>query len=542
MSKNNPIVLKKNSGIGKISAEADHEFLYNCFVDHVALSAIDDADNPQMILLGPTGSGKTAVMKMLARKHERNHELDLDDLSLSYLANSDVIAFLLALDVSLDHFFQALWRHVICLEYIKPRFNVDSEGKSKNLWARIKERFSGQAPKQRAMSYLEKWENKFWISYDESVREITKNLEEDVTAIFAADIEKFKTDVGYRRKLSHDRKSHLQQRLKQFVNADLLTELSQVINLLSEYEPDSKVVNFVILDRLDENWIDGAVKYQLVRALIEALKSLRRMSDLKVAVALRSDLMEKIIYETRDLGFQSEKYEDYVQRLTWTADDLKVLVNKRINYLFRRKYNSENVFFESIFTDSVGRDKSFAYILDRTLYRPRDVITFINLYLEQAAGKNEVKKSDIQAAERVYSENRRQALIDEWRPVFPGIEPSIEVLNERRRFFSVYEWSTSDFVSKLMSLFYEKDSYQSDPICRLLEKATEVGGDSDALKIAAVLLERLHLVGAVGLNTHPDQPVHWFYKNQRRVDSSSIKVDTRVRIHPMLYSSLNISS
>ena len=237
-----------------------------------------------------------------------------------------LLVFLNAIDVPLEHFFQALWKHVICLEYIKLRFGVDSESRSQNLWHRIREYYSRDNTKAAALNYLERWESKFWIGFDENIREITRGLESNVEANFALELEKFRTDAGYARKLSEDRKSHLQQRLKRFVDTKLLSDLSQVINLLSEYDVDKKAPNYIIVDRLDESWVDVSVKYQLIRALIEALKGMRRIGDLKVIVALRSDVLEKVISETKEEGFQSEKYEDYLCRINWSHDQLKELV------------------------------------------------------------------------------------------------------------------------------------------------------------------------------------------------------------------------
>lgn len=108
-----------------------------------------------------------------------------------------------------------------------------------------------------------------------------------------------------------------------------------MIDTLAEYDSKQQC-SYILIDQLDENWIDESIKYPMIRALIESLKSLRRITDLKTIVSLRSDLLEKVILETRDSGFQSEKYEDYTIRLKWDATLLNELLNKRINYLFRK--------------------------------------------------------------------------------------------------------------------------------------------------------------------------------------------------------------
>ncbi len=535
-----PIIIRKNFSIGQIAAEADDEFLFNCFLDHPALAEIREPKSPKMVLLGSTGIGKTAFLRMINKQEERCHSVELGELSLSYISNSDVINFLLALDVPLDRFFQALWKHVICIEYIKLRFGVDSESKSQNFWDRIRDRFQNQSAKRKALDYLEKWERKFWVSFDEAIKEITQNLESQISANFSAEIKKFSSDAGYQRKLGVERKSHLQQRLKRFVDADLLSELAQVINLLSEYDSNHQATSYVLIDRLDEDWVSGGIKYQLIRSLIEALKNLRRISDLKVIVALRSDVMERVIHETKEKGFQSEKYEDYVLRIRWDNEQIKKLVNKRINYLFRYKYTGASVFFEDIFVEQINKDKTINYILDRTMLRPRDAINFINVCLDEAAGKPKVGKGNVTRAESIYSENRLSALIDEWRPIFPAVEPMILQLKGRPEHFEIASFYTTDTLDRLFSAIFEHEAYLKDDVAGMVEKAINESGDSMLRVIVSRMFERLFLMGAIGLKTSSESPFQWFYKTQRRISSSSMDSTSKVRIHPMLYSSLAI--
>jgi hypothetical protein len=511
-------------GIGQISAEADNEFLFDCFIDHPALAQMKDPASPKMILLGSTGVGKTAILRMIEKSANRVHSIELDELSLGYIGNSNVIAFLNSLDVSIDHFLQAMWKHVICIEYIKLRYNTDTQQKSSNFFQRLKERFVSDPAKQKALKYLEKWETKFWVSFDETAKEL----------------DRFIADAGFIKKLSTEKKSQLQQRLKEYVNADQLSDLAHVIRLLADYDVDVKATNYVLIDRLDENWADESVRYQLIRSLIEALKSMRRISDLKVIVSLRSDLMEKVILETKENGFQSEKYEDYITRITWSADQLKELINKRVNFLFRRKYTRDNIFFDDIFIEKVHKEKAFTYLIERTLFRPRDIISFVNGCLLAAKGKTLIGQSEVTSAERVYSQGRLDALFDEWRSVYPGVEPSVRILTGRRESFSFSELNTSQLPNDLVSLFYEDNRFTRDPIYSLLDEATSGAGDVLVVRILTELIERLHLIGVLGVNTGPTQPFQWFYKSQRKIGRASLKPDSKIRIHPMVHSALAI--
>lgn len=62
MSKNK-VSFDERTRIGQNSSEADDEFLIECFVDHPSYSLIDDTNNSKMLLVGSTGTGKTALLK-----------------------------------------------------------------------------------------------------------------------------------------------------------------------------------------------------------------------------------------------------------------------------------------------------------------------------------------------------------------------------------------------------------------------------------------------------------------------------------------------
>mmetsp|Transcript_22411 Transcript_22411/g.36071 ORF Transcript_22411/g.36071 Transcript_22411/m.36071 type:complete len:292 (+) Transcript_22411:54-929(+) len=288
----NPIIFNSSSRIGKISAEADEEFLFDCFVDIPALAELKQIGSPKMLLLGSTGAGKTALIRKIEKDCEKANFIQLDEMALDYLGNSDVIQFLISIDVNLDLFFQALWKHVILIEFIRLKFNVSDENKSKFVFSQIFDAFHTDQRKKRGLDYLQKWESRFWISMDENIREITENLESSVNAELSSEIGKFNSNAGYARTLSAEKKSQLQRVARKFVAPELLNDLAKVVDTLAEHSTRSEPC-FILIDSLDENWIDLSIKYPLIRALIESLKSLRRISDLKTVVALRSDLLEK---------------------------------------------------------------------------------------------------------------------------------------------------------------------------------------------------------------------------------------------------------
>lgn len=342
----NPVIIRPDTSIGNSSAESDDEFLFDCFVDHPALASMIDVSSAKMFILGRTGSGKTAIIRMIEKAQPKTSIIDLHEMALDYVSNSDIIRFLNAVDVDLDLFFQALWKHVLCIELIRLKYDVDSEIRSNSVFSSFLDFFVGNDRKKSALDYLQKWQNKFWITMDENIREITQNFEQKVDAELGFEVSEFVAKAGYARTMSAEKKSQLMARAKKIIDSNQLSQLNKVLELLKEFSDKKKYspVNYILIDRIDEKWSDDSIRYKLIKALIECLKSFRKVQDSKVIVAIRSDVIERVIQESSDDGFQREKYDDYFLRMVWRRDQLKKMVDNRINYLYRRKYTSDNVF------------------------------------------------------------------------------------------------------------------------------------------------------------------------------------------------------
>ncbi len=66
---------------------------------------------------------------------------------------------------------------------------------------------------------------------------------------------------------------------------------------------------YILIDKLDERWVDDSIRFKMIRALIDALKQFKKIRNLKIIADLRSDVLERVVQETGDLGFQREKFE-----------------------------------------------------------------------------------------------------------------------------------------------------------------------------------------------------------------------------------------
>lgn len=117
------VIVRPGISVGALSAEDDASFLQNCFVDTVDVNRICDINSPRSIVLGRTGSGKSALLLRVEETQKNVVRINPDSLSLNYISNSDILKFFEELDIDLDLFYQLLWRHVLVVEILQLKKN-----------------------------------------------------------------------------------------------------------------------------------------------------------------------------------------------------------------------------------------------------------------------------------------------------------------------------------------------------------------------------------------------------------------------------------
>jgi hypothetical protein len=462
----NPIVLKAGMTIGANAAEMDEEFLLPCFIQYPSVDQCLDLNSRGTVIDGRTGSGKTAILKYIASTTDNVAEIDPFEMSMSYVSNSDVLTFLYAIGADLDLLFQVLWKHVLCIEFIRLRFSVSNESGSLGTFQTLVSNFLADARKKKAIAYLKEWEGKFWITMDQNIKEITEKIESAVKAELGAEIEKFKAGGQYDKRLSVGKKSELVARVKKVINADQLSDLGNIIDMLASIEHHKHMRSYYILiDRLDEGWVDAAVRFKLIRGLIESLKSFRKIRDLKILVAVRSDVLERVVQETRDLSFQREKLDDYFVHLRWTRPLLRKLIDTRIESLFKKQHTQKRIGFDDVFPNKVSNVDPFDYIIDRTLMRPRDVIAFVNECLGEAEGNYVVTATMIKRAESRFSSKRKDSIEQEWQSAYPSIRLLMNILGlKRKEIMTSGELCTENDLDQLTMAVYCEEKIACDPL------------------------------------------------------------------------------
>ena len=280
-------------------------------------------------------------------------------------------------------------------------------------------------------------------------------------------------------------------------------------------------------------------EFKMIRALINALKQFKRIRNLKIIAALRSDVLERVVQETGDLGFQREKFEEYFHHIRWNKQQLRNLIDKRISYTFKKQYSSQDpVKFSDVFLSKINNEDPFDYMIERTLMRPRDIMSFVNESFARSEGKNNISGNTVKDCEHEYSRKRREALENEWRSAFECIPDLIKYLNNfKRSSISFSEFCDSAKVDELaLKILDTKGNY--DPVRLLADKYS-----SENITVEAFMKEvatALYRVGVVGLKLNSSEKMFYSHINAPLLDGASLSNESRVRIHPMLSCSFGV--
>ncbi len=535
----NPIIYRRNINIGAADAEADESFLSQCFVDTGDLGTLMSCENSQCIVVGRTGAGKTALLRELARKAEHAVELSPEAMALSYIANSAAISFYETAGLHMEMFYKALWQHVLVIELLKLKYDVRNERSQSDMFSRLFGLFRDDRSKTQAMEYVQQYGGIFWREAAERTKGIVDRVETEMRALAKVDLAQIDLGAEGARKLSHEERGDVVKIGERAVSDLQLDQLNAVLKLLREdVFADDKNHYFVIIDRLDEDWVKEPLRFKLIRALIEAVRSLRQVPNVKVVFSLRDDLLYSVLEKTASPGFQREKFASLYLRLRWSREQIIDVLDRRVGLLFRRQYTRENVILENILPgNQMNRRTMVDYLIERTFLRPREAIMFVNECIAQADGTSKITKQVILQAEGVYSPGRLDALFDEWGREYPNLRLYLEPL---RRQITPLEVSQLDeeLLEAMCIKLADLDS-ETEPLMEYVNKFY-LEGSMDRLSFIRHWLNVLYRFGAIGIKPNGYYPRMWSYVHQQTLPVNLLDDASSIEVHKAFWRELGV--
>lgn len=195
----------------------------------------------------------------------------------------------------------------------------------------------------------------------------------------------------------------------------------------------------VLIDNLDSDWDTQNIPG--VSAMINSLFDVMN----KVNISHIFGDCNMICFLRTDIYQISSKYDsDFDKRqpkiLTWDSESLKTLICERIASAKGLIEEDNNKLWNSVFGDNVDPiGSSFDYIIKRTMLRPRDILTFCTIILDNL-NRNKKTIVDTQIildSELSYSEYLLQSIRQEYRIGYPDIQDiCVDIFFEKNATFT----------------------------------------------------------------------------------------------------------
>ena len=365
---------------GKPAAERDIDGLRNYFIESGTYSRV--AHGEKRFLLGNRGAGKSAVFKMIAAHEKMSGSvvLELAPEDYSYQMLSDILAREAEGAWAKSGAYAAAWKYLILVLVMKKLTKLPKHKRA-------------NAEEKKMFRYL---------------KANHANVAEQPLDIL----------ISYVRRLEGIKVGPLEAGVKsrELTRLYKLEEVEPFIPVVADMCRRTQVNVFV--DELDQGWDASEDAKAFVAGLFQACTTLNRISpNFRVFVSLRQELYDNIpaLYD------DTQKYRDLFDTISWDADDLwKMMISRIRYYVPELKDADEDTVWLSIFE----RKESFRYMLDRSLYRPRELIVYASEALDLArTAKRRIPLSHetIQDVELAFSTERMRDLAAEYRWQYPGL-------------------------------------------------------------------------------------------------------------------------
>ena len=536
--------------IGEIDADNDVRYLPDCFVYTADYEQMRDQNSIRSILVGRTGSGKTAFLNKLKAENDYVIEINAGLLELEHISNTQWIIDLAHRGHAADSFFKFLWLHVFMVHIIREEFSQKEErstgavGIIERLKGSWRQKNSSEEKKRWAslVEYLNAYEDHFWDPRASVTRMTMSKLSDKTSGQLGFPMAGVKAEAANEKTDDFVEKESVRIR-DSIIQPGLIQGLLGVISIIGNYLSENRhKFYYLVIDRLDEvRFYDSILKRKIIKALIEAIKEIKpEQTRVKVIPALRRDLLDFVYENNDDPGFQSEKFRAFEIQIRWSLEDLRSVVDKRISRFLSYHYMpSKSTGFDDLFPLSLpikGRKQksasTFDHMIERTLNRPRDIITFVNRCIEEAMQKNsslrsKISAKQIYAAEAKYSQLSVKSVEEEWDDgTYPRLKRYIPILQG--------DDSILDFPSFLRKVTRHFDNPEeqdwSDPV---IERHLNSG--VNAFKdLALELAQIFYTVGIIKIAPYGSADIAVY------PDTVDVTDKIRIHIHPMFSKALHV--
>ena len=260
------------------------------------------------------------------------------------------------------------------------------------------------------------------------------------------------------------------------------------------------------------------------------------MKTIKIIVALRENIYFRIFKQTKQHEPQREKWADVQIRLTWKKEDLINLINLRLKQVYRQQFTTSSPTLETILPETsrkIKRIDPIDFIIKRTFMRPRDMIAFLNAYIESSQQLDQISWKSLFQAEGIYSKDRITSVYDEWKDCFFGMHLAFEFLKKCGGSFKASDLTDDEIDGILSKATVNKHSWISALQEDFLENTITLKKARDKI------IKALYISGLIGIRQKG--PARFSYEMPiLQSENQEFDEDTEFEIHEMFHSFFDV--
>jgi hypothetical protein len=531
--------IKTDLSVGSPDAETDNQ-LSDVFVDNGSLDALMNVNSPKCVIIGRTGTGKSALIKKILEHEKYVKAIDPERMSLTFLSNSTILKYLRSEDVNLNFFYKLLWKHVFIVEIIK-LYIAESETKKTSFFQRLWETVStggkSDETKKRAIDYAQTWSDEFWLQTEYRIKSIENDLEAKLANELGIEFKAVKLGTNISAAATEKTTIDVKTKAENIISQLQANSLTTLMDLLSEHIFNNTQRKFYILiDDLDKEWVSRQIVYDLIASMVEVIKEFQhKFKGVKIIISLRENLQMKVFSGTTHRGGQREKYAPLFLELNWTIPELKKMVDLRIQNSSKGELKLDKIF------ERKAPKPTIDYIFERTFLRPRDVISFYNRIFQSSIQKTFISLSTIKQAEIKYSIERLNAVEDEWSENYGEITKITTFLHNVHDGFSIRNIKEDGFAELLIEADYV--NHFKGELFDICQKWKLAKSDNVNFRVfLSELFEILYRVGIIGIKRNATTPVEYYFNELAPCDKKDFTNDVKVYIHKAFHSVLRINT
>ena len=277
---------------------------------------------------------------------------------------------------------------------------------------------------------------------------------------FLSRIDITKLNIKYKGlKISPEGDKSAARKLVSLYNLEEIREPLKALNQITSQHPI-----YIFIDELDTGWNNTKEARNFISGLITSSIKVNNLSGITVFLSLRQDMYNNLSSAFSD----TEKIRAEIEFIEWDKDSLIAIICNRIknNQEVKGKINHLDYVSNNEILSLVFENGAFEYLITGTLNRPREVIHYCNLCIEEytrsyfpkrLVGKK-INKEIIDIVSKRFSKDRYVDFCAEFNHEFPEIKSFLDNFEG-----SYLEYPKDAFLNKLEEciLYFDEKKYRA---------------------------------------------------------------------------------